>query len=227
MKRLLITVFLASAGFLSAASALGLTPTEELFKSVSIDNLRDVRRLVQDGVVDPNTTNARGENALMAAIRDDATRVADYLITSGKVSLEATNPQSETALMLAAFKNQPAVADRLLERGAEVNRSGWTALHYAASSGATDIVKALLKRGAAVDAPSPNNTTPLMMAARSDHAEAARVLVAAGADPTRANQSDLTAADYARRANDEELEGWLRQQMEAWKARGGTSPGKS
>ncbi len=211
----------------AAASAAGATALDDLFSAAQIDNLRDVRRLIQDNVVDPNTVDAKGDTLLIVAIRNDAARVTDYLISSKKVSLNATNAVQETPLMLAAYRSRTDVVTKLLDQGAEVNKPGWTALHYAASAGSVEIVKLLLQHSAAVDSPSPNRTTPLMMAARSNHPDVCRVLVAAGADPTLTNESNLSAADYAQRANDADLNRWLKEQEDAWKARfNGSRPGK-
>lgn len=214
----LALVVLGGAGVPLAARAAATL--DDLFKAASIDNLRDVRRLIQDGVVDPNAVDARGDTLLIAAIRNDADRVADYLIGSKKVSLDATNSAQETALMLAAYRNKKDLVDKLIAHDAPVNRPGWTALHYAASVGNVDIIRALLQRSATIDALSPNRTTPLMMAARGNHADASRFLVAQGADPSLTNDSELAAADFAFRNNDPELGKWLNEQAVAWRAKG-------
>lgn len=216
------------------AAALALVPTlahaaplDEAFKAVSIDDLRDVRRLVQDRVVDAKALGPRGDTLLIVAIRDDAARVADYLIAAPSVDLNATNVSGETAMMIAAFLKKKDIVDKLLAHEAEVNRQGWTALHYAASVGASDIVGVLLEHAAYIDAESPNRTTPLMMAARGDYAGVCHQLIDAGADPTPVNQSDLGAADYARRAGNGELAQWLDTQVAAWRAKYGTVPGRT
>ena len=49
--------------------------------------------------------------------------------------------------------------------GADVNKPGWTPLHYAATHGHLAIMDLLLEEHAYIDAESPNGTTPLMMAA--------------------------------------------------------------
>jgi uncharacterized protein len=198
-------------------------PLDDLFGAVSIDDLRDVRRLVQDGVVDPNATDAKGDTALIAAIRSDAQRVSEYLIANKKVDVDRTNASLETPMMIAAYRSRKDVVEKLIARGAEVNRTGWTALHYAASAGSVDIVKLLLEHAAYIDAESPNKTTPLMMAARSNHADVCHLLIDEGADPTPVNERDLTAADFATRAGDTELAQWLGARADAWRAKYGSS----
>ncbi len=210
-----------------AATTILAAPLDEAFKAASIDDLRDVRRLVQDRVVDPNALGPRGDTLLIAAIRDDAARVTDYLVGEKSTDLNATNVAGETAMMIAAFLKKKGVVDNLIARDAEVNRPGWTALHYAASVGAADIVGVLLEHSAYVDAESPNRTTPLMMAARGNYAEVCRQLIDAGADPTPVNQSSLSAADYARRASNGELGQWLDTQVVAWRAKYGSAAGRT
>jgi ankyrin repeat protein len=62
------------------------------------------------------------------------------------------------------------------------------------------MIEYLLTQKADINAPSPNETTPLMMAAMYGSEDAARALLKAGADPARKNQLGMTAADFARKA---------------------------
>jgi ankyrin repeat protein len=99
--------------------------------------------------------------------------------------------------MLAAIKGHLELCRLLIERDADVNKTGWTPLHYAASGGKAEVVQLLLDHYAYVDAESPNGTTPLMMAAMYGTTGAVDVLLAAGADPTLKNALGLTALDFA------------------------------
>ena len=215
-------LMLLVASMVSASVVMAAT-SDALFRAASIDDLRDVRRLLQDHVEDSKALDPRGDTLLIAAIRNDAARVADYLIDQKATDLEATNVSGETALMIAAYKKNRDVVDKLLSRDAEVNKTGWTALHYAASVDARDIVALLLEHSAYIDAESPNKTTPLMMAARGGFDDLCRQLIEAGADPTPVNDRDLTASDFARRANDGALAQWLSDQAVAWRAKYGSS----
>ena len=58
-----------------------------------------------------------------------------------------------------------------------------TALMYAAAQDYKDVVKALVKHGANVNAVSDNNQTALMWAAASGFTDVAKALLKAGADP--------------------------------------------
>ncbi len=154
-----------------------------------------------------------GNTLLMVAIREGGERLALSLLRQPlwqqKALLEQENRLGENALMLASIKGLRPVAEALIQHGAEVNREGWTALHYAATSGHVDLIQLLTEQSAYVDAASPNGTTPIMMAVRFNHRPAAAALIAAGADPTQSNQAGLTARDYAIQNNNKDLAFWI------------------
>ncbi len=154
-----------------------------------------------------------GNTLLMVAIREGGERLALSLlrqpIWQQRSLLEQENRLGENALMLASIKGLRGVAETLIQLGAEVNREGWTALHYAATSGHVDLIQLLTEQSAYVDAASPNGTTPIMMAVRFNHRPAAAALIAAGADPTQSNQAGLTARDYANQNNNKDLAFWI------------------
>ena len=80
-------------------------------------------------------------------------------------------------MMMAALNGDLNFVNLLIAKDAEVNKKGWTPLHYAAANGHDDIVKLLLDHSAYVDAGSPNGTTPLMMAARGGHVSTVKLLL--------------------------------------------------
>jgi uncharacterized protein len=204
----------------AVGSASAATPEVELFRAVAVDNVGAVQRQLAAGF-DHGTVDPRGDTLLIVAIRNDASRVAELLIADPKTNLEATNAAGETALMMAAYRKRRDLVEKLIDRDAEVNRTGWTALHYAASVDARDVVAVLLDHAAYIDAESPNKTTPLMMAARGGFGDLCRQLIDAGADPTPVNERDLTASDFAKRADDQPLADWLAERAVAWRAKYG------
>ena len=81
------------------------------------------------------------------------------------------------------------------------NKPGWTPLHYAATRGHLEVMDYLLENHAYIDASSPNESTPLMMAALYGTPAAVKLLLEAGADPRIKNAVGLTAIDFALRDN--------------------------
>lgn len=180
---------------------------EDFFNGLQHDNVRVVQGLLQRGF-DPNTVNPEGVPALMLAVRLPAPNVAQLLVSHPKTKIEVRNDKDESVLMLASLKGDLPLVQKLVERDADVNKTGWTPLHYAASGGHVPVIAHLLEHSAYIDAESPNGTTPLMMAAMYGSPEAVKELIQAGADPTIKNQLGLTALDFAvrgQRANSIEL----------------------
>lgn len=195
------------AGTVLAALAAGNARAgayEDFFIALGNDDAGSVLGLLQRGF-DPNTVDEKGQPALLLALRDGAFRVAETLLRSPQLKVDQANASGETALMMAALKGHADWVRRLVERGAAVNREGWTALHYAATGPQPAIVSWLLDQGAHIDARSPNGSTPLMMAARYGAEDAALVLLARGADPRLRNQRNLGAGDFARAAGRDKL----------------------
>ena len=125
--------------------------------------------------------------------------------------------------MIAAFNGEVAAANRLIDKGAEINRPGWTALHYAAASGSLPITRKLLEHAAYIDAESPNKTTPLMMAARSGHEKVVVLLLEEGADVLLKNELGLDAIDFAK--SQERIA--IVRILERWQTKARSSPTKA
>ena len=115
--------------------------------------------------------------------------------TASKV--EVRNANDESALMFAALKGMAEVCELLISRDADVNKPGWTALHYAATGGHVPVIRLLLEHNAYIDAASPNGTTPLMMAALYGFDSSVYELIESGADPMLKNAAGLNAVDFA------------------------------
>lgn len=161
------------------------------------DRASNVRNELARGA-DPNAVNDEELPTLMLAIRSEAWEVYDALLAHRATQVDAENKHKETALMYLALLGQTERAAKLIERGAKVNRLGWTPLHYAASRGHTETARMLIERGAIVHAPAPDGTTPLMMAAYSGDRDTVQLLLDHGADATAININKHTAADWAR-----------------------------
>ncbi|MFZ3161126.1 MAG: ankyrin repeat domain-containing protein [Rhodoferax sp.] len=137
----------------------------------------------------------------MLAIKESAFKVAHVLLNHPQIKVEVRNAADENPLMLAALKGERELCQLMIRKGADVNKPGWAPLHYAATSGHLEVMQLLLDENAYIDAASPNNTTPLMMAAHYGTVAAVKLLLDAGADPMLKNDLGLTAIDFAHRAN--------------------------
>jgi len=120
------------------------------------------------------------------------------LIQANTTKLNATNLNDENALMLAAIQNEQELAQWLVDKGAEVNKLGWSPLHYAATKGHIRMMRLLIENDAYLDAESPNGTTPLMMAARYGTPSAVKLLLEEGADPRIQNKLGFDALEFAK-----------------------------
>lgn len=169
---------------------------DDYFKAIQNDNAGDVSTLLLRGL-DPNTRSPKGEHPLILAVQSGSLKVVHVLLAHPATQVEARTAQDESPLMLAALKGYTDICQKLIERDADVNKPGWTPLHYAATGGHIAIIQLLLNKHAYVDAASPNGSTPLMMAARYGSAAAVKLLLEAGADPTLKNKLGLTAIDFA------------------------------
>ncbi len=169
---------------------------DQFFKAVEFDDAIAVQNLLRRGF-DPNTPSAQLQPALTLALQKGALKVAETLIAWRTIEVNQLNPNDESPLMLAALHGHLRLAEQLIARGADVNKTGWTPLHYAATGGHADLLKLLLDHHAYIDAESPNGTTPLMMAAYYGNPKVTLLLLEEGADPTLKNQNGLTAYDFA------------------------------
>lgn len=197
----LATLALAAFGGLSLPTQAGAF--EDFFIAIQRDDGNAITLLLRRGF-DPNTRDPKGQVGLALALQMGSTKAFDALMAARQTNVEARNKQDESPLMMAALKGNVDAVKALLARDADVNKTGWAPLHYAASAGSpqhAQIISLLLERHAYIDAASPNGTTPLMMAAHYGSTEAVQLLLEEGADPALKNQLGLTAADFAMRAS--------------------------
>lgn len=177
---------------------------EDFFQAVNRDDGATVKALALRGF-DVNARSPDGQTALHLALRDQSPQVIRSLWDVPSLDVNAINANGETPLMLAALRGELAWADRLIARGAKVHQGGWSPLHYAAAGPEPKIVAMLLDRGAPIDARSPNNTTPLMMAAGYGVESSVDLLLARGADRRLHNDRDLDAAGFAKSSGRDKL----------------------
>ena len=152
----------------------------------------------------PKAASKAGFTPLVFAVTQNDVASIDKLIAAG-ADPNYTLPSGNKPLLVAMAYRHTEAALALLERGADLtvrDRAGNTPLHLAAQVGNTAVVKALIAKGADPNVKTPRSTpaagrgggggfrggpsgeqTPLMIAARGDHEETMRALVAGGADP--------------------------------------------
>lgn len=190
---------LVVAGFSAVSGHAMAGVYEDFFAAVKRDNASTMQAVLARGF-DVNTRGPNGEIGLSMALFEESEKVVQVLMAWPKTDVNAINSKGESPLMLAALRGQEDVAQRLMKKGADVNKTGWTPLHYAASGGKVPLLKLLIENHAYIDAESPNGTTPLMMAAMYGTGAAVELLLQEGADPRLTNQQGLTALQFAQRA---------------------------
>ncbi|MFY7866951.1 ankyrin repeat domain-containing protein [Roseateles sp.] len=184
---------------LLSGMAVQAAPIDDLVMAAELDDGYNVTRLLLRGI-DPNVKDARGRLALDIAMREDSSKAMDSLLNAPTLDVNSPNAKGETPLMLAALKGRLDWVQKLVKRGAAVNREGWTPLHYACSGPDNGVAAWLLRQGAAINARSPNGSTPLMLAAGYGAIDLPALLLKAGADGSLRNQQGLAAADFAIKA---------------------------
>lgn len=216
LVRLAVTACVA-LGLVGMSLEAVAAPLDTMIKAVKFNDVSGVRKMLSKGV-DPNAVDDQGIPLLVIAAREKSNDVALILMGDKRIDLQKEDKAGENAMMLAAIEKDAPMVQALIAKGAEVNKKGWTPLHYAASSGDDEIVKMLLDASAYIDAASPNGTTPMMMAARAGHVSTIDLLISQGADPTIKNQLGMTAQDFAKRYSEKDAITALAAQEQAWNA---------
>jgi len=137
--------------------------------------------------------------ALHIAVSAGQEAVASELLAAG-ADVNASTDKGLTALHYAASKSHLEIGKLLIARGANINakdRANQHPLHRAATTGSTGFISALLKPPEGSPKTRLNTAdrvgnTPLHLAMESAHAEAAVMLILAGADRSRTNQDSET-----------------------------------
>ena len=180
--------------------ALAQTPAAQLdaIKAAKFDDIRGMQFLLNQGLISPNMRDPKGTPLLLLAIEDRSMKVLYLLMDEQQVDIDAANRNGENTLMMASLYGLMPEVKYLVEKKAAIfNREGWTPLHYAATTGQTEVADYLLEQGAAVNALSESNTTPLMMAVRSGNINTVSLLLKNGADMQIVNHQGFTAIDVA------------------------------
>lgn len=217
----LLALSLACVTPLAVAQTGGSAAASAFFQALEQNDAKTVRTWLLRGM-DPNRETADKVPAIVFAASHKAYSAVLALLESPETDINRTNPRGENALMMASFHGEAQIVQALIKKGAEVNKTDWAPLHYAATGGHAEIAKLLLDNHAYVDAQSPNKTTPLMMAARHKNVTLAKLLVEEGADPTQRNEAGLTVADYFQRYGETVHAAWFRERAAEFERKYGT-----
>ena len=153
-----------------AVSKGGFTP---LVFAITKNDLPSIKKLLAAGA-DPNYTLPSGSKPLLVAMAYRHTEAALALLESG-ADMTTRDRAGNTPLHLAAQQGDVAVVKALLARGVDPNvRTPRSALPAGGRGGGG---------GGFRGGGASGEQTPLMVAARGNHEETMRALVAAGADP--------------------------------------------
>jgi ankyrin repeat protein len=177
--------------------------TSAITEAAIIGSAPILQALIKAGA-DPNFKTPNGETPLMAAARTGKIDAAKVLLDAGADINAKEGWGEQSALMWAAAQSQPDMVKFLASRGAnlndhgkinqwerkiiqeprpkDMNKGGFTALHYAAREGCAACVQNLLTAGADPDSEDPDRETPLLLALENMHFDTAAVLVKGGAD---------------------------------------------
>ncbi|CAN5363524.1 hypothetical protein BH11ARM2_BH11ARM2_13440 [soil metagenome] len=159
-----------------------------------------------------------------------ACRIGD--LEAVHVLLKKGTPPDSDSLSASVAPSHPSIVKTLLAAGAKPAVSSGdssSTLAYAVGGGSLDIIKMLIKHGAAVDEPSvwPRRWkdergrghavreiwTPLQIAAFQGDLQIVRLLISYGADPLRRSPRKQNALDLARIAKAKQVEQYLQKTM--------------
>ena len=161
--------------------------------------------------VDPNVRQPDGATALHWAAHWDDVATVELLIHAG-AEVNAANDYGVPPLAVACQNGSTVsakVVEILLKAGANPNAefpSGETVLMTASFAGNVDVVKALLARGANVNATEiAKGQTALMWAVSEGHRDVVRALLDQGADVNAHSTGQFTPLLFAARGGDVEL----------------------
>jgi RNA polymerase sigma factor (sigma-70 family) len=162
----------------------GLRP--DVHEAAAIGQTERVEKLINEDRERLDSFSAEGFTPLALAAHFGCRETTECLIGQGAdINLVSRHPVQVTPLHAALFGKQVETARTLIEHGADVNikrggagwpRAGWTALHYAAGFGFTELIPLLLKNGADKELVDDQQHTPLAVAIAEGQEEAAKLL---------------------------------------------------
>lgn len=142
-----------------------------------------------------------GWKFLEAVRKKDGTKVEEALNEPGSTIVNTRDVTTgRTALHIVTERRDLTWMSFLIGRGANVNMrdaQGVTPLQLASNLGFIEGIELLVQSKARVDDPNDAGETPLISAVHRRNTAMARLLLQAGADPDRKDNSGRSARDYA------------------------------
>ena len=154
----------------------------------------------------PAAAQLLGADNFVKAVRDrDGDKAMELIGSRGMLAINSRDDKGDTGLIVAISRRDDQWTGFLINQGADPNlaaRNGDTPLIAAARVGFDDAVAWLLNRRAKVDASNRMGETALTVAVQARQVEVVKLLLAAGANPDRADSAaGYSARDYAKRDN--------------------------
>ena len=172
--------------------------TSAITEAAIIGSAPIIEALLKAGA-DANFRNQDGETPLMAAARSGKLDAVKALLAAGADINAKETWGGQSALMWASARGQGEMVKLLASKDAnlndhgkvnqwerkiiqeprpkDMNKGGFTPLHYAAREGCAACVQNLLAAGANPDSEDPDRETPLLLALENLHFDTAAVLV--------------------------------------------------
>jgi ankyrin repeat protein len=142
-----------------------------------------------------------GWKFLEAVRKKDGTKVEEALNEPGSTIVNTRDVTTgQTALHIVTQRRDLTWMSYLIGKGANVNMrdtQGVTPLQLASNLGFIEGIELLVESKARIDDPNDAGETPLISAVHRRNTAMARILLKAGADPDRKDNSGRSARDYA------------------------------
>jgi ankyrin repeat protein len=196
----LVRALIKAGANVKLANQLG---TSAITEAAIIGSAPIIDALLKAGA-NPNFRTTDGETPLMAAARSGKVDAAKVLLAAGADINARETWGGQSAIMWASAQSQPEMVKFLASKDAnlndhgkvnqwerkiiqeprpkDLNKGGFTPLHYAAREGCIACVENLLAAHADPDSEDPDRETPLLLALENMHFDTAAVLVKGGAD---------------------------------------------
>jgi len=196
----LVRTLIKAGANVKLANQLG---TSAITEAAIIGSAPVIDALLKAGA-DPNFRTPDGETPLMAVARSGRVDAAKVLLSAGADINAKETWGGQSAIMWASAQSQADMVKFLASKDAilndhgkvnqwerkiiqeprpkDMNKGGFTPLHYAAREGCVPCVENLLAAHADPDSEDPDRETPLLLALENLHFDTAAVLVKGGAD---------------------------------------------